>query len=200
LHEPDPKVDLLTCHPSNQILYTVHFLADLVFKAIGFTKHYAPCLGSKKSVPYWHLSFKAYTQLHSKIFIVPPYGAKPAKPLVFFHGVGIGPMMYLYAILNMLIESGPREVFVVELPYISLKMASDVPTPEETADAVASMLGNRPGIFVGHSFGSLPMAWCLKRHPQIVDHSIFIDPVCFALCEHYIAYRFVYRVRYERCG
>eukprot|EP00494_Astrolonche_serrata_P007708 UN07741 len=47
--------------------------------------------------------------------------------------------------------------------------------------------------FVGHSFGSIPIAWMVREQKAMVSGRTFIEPVCFLLLKPDIAYNFVYR-------
>ncbi len=48
-------------------------------------------------------------------------------------------------------------------------------------------------MFVGHSFGTITVAWIRKMRPQIVDAMVLIDPVSVCLCWPKTAFNFVYR-------
>jgi hypothetical protein len=46
---------------------------------------------------------------------------------------------------------------------------------------------------VGHSFGSVPVAWLIQKVPHLVGSTVLIDPVCFLLFLPDVAYNFLYR-------
>jgi len=48
--------------------------------------------------------------------------------------------------------------------------------------------------FIGHSFGSVVMAWVTKQSPELIRRATYLDPVVFLLCKSDVAYNFVYRV------
>merc|ERR1719240_1653518 len=53
--------------------------------------------------------------------------------------------------------------------------------------------GHSSGHFIGHSFGSVPVAWMVRRAPDMVQVATFIDPVCFLLVKPDVCYNFIYR-------
>ena len=53
---------------------------------------------------------------------------------------------------------------------------------------------NSPGAhFIGHSFGTIVLAWLCNKRPDLVKFATFLDPVCFLLQKPDISYNFVYR-------
>jgi len=70
----------------------------------------------------------------------------PADPLVFIHGIGIGPTAYAHLFSQLFLVRNPatcseRSMYVLELPSISMRLqADDVPSPAEHVQAVADML------------------------------------------------------------
>ena len=47
--------------------------------------------------------------------------------------------------------------------------------------------------FIGHSFGSIVCAWVMRIQPELACRMTFLDPVCFLLCKHDVAYNFLYK-------
>ncbi|RUS13533.1 Alpha/Beta hydrolase protein [Endogone sp. FLAS-F59071] len=116
-------------------------------------------------------------------------------PVVFIHGMGLGMISYIEWVLRLL--SLDREIFLVELPYVSMRLVEDVPTMQETVREIDQMLenhGHKQAVFVGHSLGSAVVSWVLKNTPKKVAAVIMIDPICFLLHYPDVAYNFVYRI------
>ena len=71
-------------------------------------------------------------------------------------------------------------VFVMELPWISIQLRP-VPLPKnEVVDAVRYMLkvhNVADACFMGHSYGTIPVSWCVQELGAIVSSSILLDPV-----------------------
>jgi len=111
-----------------------------------------------------------------------------------------------------------REVFLLEFEHVSMKRVHRIPTEEETAHAVALMLSLksgqkhhrrtalrpehhghsedhtcRPAVFIGHSYGTLSLAWFVKYHPSMIARLVFIDPICFLLFTYELSYKFFHR-------
>jgi len=134
------------------------------------------------------------------------------EPLLFFHGIGIGLAPYLQLLSKLCARqyftSGSnrqwhqRGVLLVELPSIAqavFKGASteSTPTPDcmvSTIRKIASLKRvQRFGIVAGHSFGSIPVAWLVRKAPDLVGSTLFIDPVCFLLFLPDVGSNFLYR-------
>ena len=102
-------------------------------------------------------------------------------PLMFFHGVG-GIFSYLPIVDGLLATNRP--VIVIEMPYVSLHIAPNVPSIAEHISAVEQILKENSWektILMGHSFGTNVMSWIVQGIPQRVAGAVFLDPVCFML-------------------
>lgn len=118
--------------------------------------------------------------------------AEPKFPLVFMHGLGHGLVHYLHFLKPL----RDHPLFLVELPHVSTRVWERVPTPEETVGAVHIMLTEHNftrAVFIGHSYGTINVAWALKLRPAMVQSALLIDPVSLLLCLPKVAYSFVYR-------
>jgi hypothetical protein len=122
---------------------------------------------------------------------------KPEElPIIFMHGVGVGLLGYLPLILQVEQKARDRPMFFVEMPYVAMRLWEHIPTPFETAELIHAMLERHAfekAAFVGHSFGSISVAWVRKMRPQIVDSMMLMDPVCLCLCWPKVAYNFIYK-------
>lgn len=126
-----------------------------------------------------------------------PVGEPREMPLVFCHGIGVNLLPYAPFIGELLRKVDPsRCVFLVSLPHISMRIKEDVPSCTEMVACLSDMLaswGFHSAHFVGHSFGSVLLAWMVKRAPAFVSRATFIDPVCFLLVKPDVCYNFMYR-------
>mmetsp|Transcript_21648 Transcript_21648/g.50605 ORF Transcript_21648/g.50605 Transcript_21648/m.50605 type:complete len:645 (-) Transcript_21648:112-2046(-) len=117
-------------------------------------------------------------------------------PLVFCHGVGVNLLPY-EGFINVLIKQAPnRSIFLVSLPHISMHIHEDCPSSAEMVACLRDMLkswGQTCGHFIGHSFGSLLVAWMCLQEPGCVSMATFIDPVCFLLVKPDVCFNFMYR-------
>ncbi len=89
-----------------------------------------------------------------------------------------------------------REVFLVQLPFIAMQLATQVPSACQTAAAISDMLRtwrHSQAAFAGHSFGTVVLAWVSKYAPQLIARASFLDPVVFLLAKSDVAYNFLYR-------
>jgi len=84
------------------------------------------------------------------------------------------------------------------MPYISMRFPSTHGIPSRNSFVSSFMhlfskLGVQSATFLGHSYGTIPLSWILRQHPNVVDNAVFIDPVCFELSEPDIIYNFCYK-------
>ncbi|CAE8642512.1 unnamed protein product [Polarella glacialis] len=119
-----------------------------------------------------------------------------AAPIVFCHGIGVNVLPYR-PFLNEMLERFPdRSFFLISLPHISMRIKEEVPSNTEMVACLSDMLatwGFPSAHFVGHSFGSLPLAWMARKAPNLVSAMTFMDPVCFLLVKPDVCYNFMYR-------
>mmetsp|Transcript_41060 Transcript_41060/g.113097 ORF Transcript_41060/g.113097 Transcript_41060/m.113097 type:complete len:639 (-) Transcript_41060:65-1981(-) len=120
----------------------------------------------------------------------------PAPPIVFVHGIGINLLPYYFMIVELLKLAADRVIFLVSLPHVSMRLQEHVPSSAEMVACLSDMLaswGHPKGHFVGHSFGTLPIAWMVRRAPDLVSMATFIDPVCFLIIKPDVCYNFLYK-------
>ncbi|RUP47012.1 Alpha/Beta hydrolase protein [Jimgerdemannia flammicorona] len=141
--------------------------------------------GEPERIVYWHYNPQPLTDR----------SVPKRTPVVFVHGIGAGIMCYIEFLFRLL--GLQREVFCVELPYVSMRLVEDVPTMQETVREIEQMLeshGHKQAVFVGHSLGSALLSWVIKNASKKVAGVVMIDPICFLLHYHDVAYNFVYRI------
>ncbi|RKP25741.1 Alpha/Beta hydrolase protein [Syncephalis pseudoplumigaleata] len=120
-------------------------------------------------------------------------------PIVFIHGLGMGLMSYLAFIAKICYANGARDVpvYLLDMPYLGMRLLAQAPSIPETACAVKAALhrhGHRRAVFIGHSFGSAVVAGLCRAMPKAVAGVVLVDPICFLLLEAAVAWRFVRRV------
>eukprot|EP00931_Biecheleriopsis_adriatica_P041820 TRINITY_DN23858_c0_g1_i1.p1 TRINITY_DN23858_c0_g1~~TRINITY_DN23858_c0_g1_i1.p1 ORF type:complete len:687 (-),score=135.67 TRINITY_DN23858_c0_g1_i1:30-1940(-) len=146
---------------------------------LGFNSHWSGTLH------YWHRPGRAEAS-----------AKKVMPPIVFCHGIGVNVLPYRPLLNKMLDRFPERSFFLISLPHISMRIKEEVPSSTEMVACLSDMLatwGFTSAHFVGHSFGSLPLAWMARKAPNLVSAMTFMDPVCFLLVKPDVCYNFMYR-------
>ena len=116
--------------------------------------------------------------------------ADEADPVVFFHGVGMGLVLYIPFLRTLLAtarsDGRPRDVVVMDMRWVSMRLTNHVPTVDEVADdfqrALTRTYGAARGVqLVGHSYGTFCCARVVQKFPELVSSVCLVDPVCFLL-------------------
>jgi len=137
-----------------------------------------------------HLGFQHYCSGSLRYWYKP--GDGPAR--VFCHGIGLGVLPYMQLLRGLSCEPGP--LFAIELEAIAMRIQRAVPSHNEVAANIRDMLhawGFASAHFIGHSFGTVVMAWVTKLYPAIICRASFLDPVVFLLCVPHMVYKFLYK-------
>ncbi|CAF1156128.1 unnamed protein product [Didymodactylos carnosus] len=140
------------------------------------------------------LSFWMYTD---------PNEDKRKPPIIFFHGIGAGLLMYIPFFRRIHREHHQgRRIILISLRCICMRYPtlSDIPDMNETIASVHEIFQYfqfKKAIFIGHSYGTACLSWITKNCPEYVSKLIFIDPICFELFEPYVIFNFVYRKPYR---
>ncbi|KAH7105511.1 hypothetical protein BKA62DRAFT_689909 [Auriculariales sp. MPI-PUGE-AT-0066] len=130
-----------------------------------------------------------------------PSPSSPA-PIVFLHGLGVGPLQYASTIKDLLRAVPDRPVLIIRQPSISQDIFHrNHLRPMDKQDMVNTLHGlleslgwTEHGVTIlSHSNGSIPHAWMVKEHPQVIRRSCFVDPVVFTTWEGDVCHNFVYR-------
>lgn len=122
------------------------------------------------------------------------------KPLIFIHGIGIGFMPY-HRFLTLLWSN--QDTYILELPTISMQLVQGNFSMEILVAAIDHLMRVHKvddATFMGHSFGSICVAWMVKNRPHRVHKAIFLDPVVFLLFLPKICTSFVYSQPSWRAG
>ncbi|KAI7904032.1 Alpha/Beta hydrolase protein [Cokeromyces recurvatus] len=120
----------------------------------------------------------------------------PQTPIVFIHGIGVGILCYAEFIYQVVTQLD-RPIFLVELPYVAMHMVDSVPTAIETVSEISNMLnefGYDKAVYISHSLGTGVTSWVMNMAPETVAGLILIDPICFLLHHHHVAFNFVHRL------
>jgi len=119
-------------------------------------------------------------------------------PIVFCHGIGIGPIHY-ESLIDELLKL-QRPVFLPEIPYVSgfrpWMSRHAVLTPPAVTSTLTAMLathGHVQACFVGHSYGTSWLSYMCKYAPHAVASVVFLDPICFCLHDSKLTKSFVYQ-------
>lgn len=190
--------------PLSQYVFTslvLPFINSVLLHRLGF-KHY-----KSGTLSYWHrpADHDSRHSVDSESDCEPPglnrgdgpgIAHRTLPPLVFVHGLGLNLLPYYFFIRELLTLASGRAVLLVSLPHISMCLQEHVPSSAETVACLSDMLsswGYAKGHFIGHSFGSLPLAWMVRRAPNRVSMVSFIDPVCFLIIKPDVCYNFIYK-------
>lgn len=124
-------------------------------------------------------------------------GRSAQPPIVFCHGVGVNLLPYVHFISELLRQMPKgKDIFLVSLPHISMRIKEDVPSSAEMVACLRDMLlswDHTSAHFVGHSFGSIVVAWMCRNAQETVAVATFLDPVCFLLIKPDVCYNFMCR-------
>jgi len=115
----------------------------------------------------------------------PAQQGERTQPIVFCHGLGVGVLPYLDLVGDICSAVG-SEIFLLDMPHLSSRPKTDVPSPRETVACIVDMLaawGHASAHFVGHSFGTVVITWVLRRS-EMATSAVLLDPVCFLLMKH----------------
>jgi len=155
-------------------------VTPLLMRRLGFRQHEESCL------TYWHRP-------------APPSedgAARASTPLVFVHGVGLGPLPYI-GFIEDLTRSSDGPLIVIELPFVAQRLTgmSRAPQAARTVDAIEAALRRhniQAATFVGHSLGTIYLSWVARLRPSLLASAVFIDPICFLLHHSKVARSFLY--------
>ena len=117
-----------------------------------------------------------------------------SQPVVFLHGIGVGISQNLPLLRSI---DQDREVYLVELPWVCLRLGETVPSPDQFVRTLEFMLSSHGRLqtgacFIGHSYGTCVVAWMLRIRPKLVKSIILIEPVSIMLYCHQVCFNFLY--------
>uniref|UniRef100_A0A6U4GNQ7 AB hydrolase-1 domain-containing protein n=2 Tax=Phaeomonas parva TaxID=124430 RepID=A0A6U4GNQ7_9STRA len=114
-------------------------------------------------------------------------------PLVVFHGISSGIFLYLPMLLRY---CGGRTAMIFEQPHISMALDLAPPSRDAVVAAVEGICRRhrvRRAAFLGHSFGSVPLAWMVDSGSSLVAQLLLLDPVSVMLAVPIVTLNFLYR-------
>ena len=110
-------------------------------------------------------------------------GREDAPPLLFVHGIGVGPAPYA-DYLARLGEASGRMVVAVEMPAFSQRLSAPPPEPRRFAELVRELLarhGHAEAHLSGHSMGSAYVSYVARYQPHTVASLALLDPICLSM-------------------
>jgi len=151
----------------------------------GFTYHVADGL------TYWYHPGSPTTCPDS-----PPRDTPARTPLVFVHGVGLGPLPYV-SFINQLTAQSAGPTMIIELPFVAQRLSGLFKNPQHdsTVQAIECSMarhGINSATFVGHSLGTVYLSWVAQQRPALMASCVFIDPIVFLLHQPKVAHQFLY--------
>lgn len=196
---------------ANSISYMKHILdpVRIIFRPLIFYIVTDTLLNSilARSVFHWRnyefvqvgsLSFWTYHDSNSN-----PEDEEEEDPIIFFHGIGAGLLMYQPFLARIHQQfSHRRRIILISMRCICMRYPSlnDIPNMSQTVSSMKLIFERyriKKAIFIGHSYGTACLSWIVKGCPEYISRLIFVDPICFALFEPYVVYNFVYRIPYK---
>ncbi|KAI9343589.1 hypothetical protein BDR26DRAFT_240972 [Obelidium mucronatum] len=171
--------------------YPKPFLFYVVMKAFECVEFWAlTCFGFDKlaigEITYWVRNSPNKTSVLKNTHHV---------PIVFIHGLGVGLLQYIHFVYCLKSSQSSRTIFLVELPYVSMRFVEHVPSVEETVAGIEGLLefhGFQKAHIVGHSWGTAVVSWMIKYSKYTVS-SVLLDPIVFLPITPDLAFNFVHR-------
>jgi len=142
---------------------------------------------------YWHrLASRGSQGLASAEQAEAAQVSSETRPLIFFHGIGLGLATYW----TLLARLPQKDQVFFEMPWIAMNPLAEIPSSEDYARWVVEVLQAHEladCVGMGHSFGTLPIAWLLRRHPGVLKQVILVDPVSIFLNLPDVCVNFLYK-------
>lgn len=118
-------------------------------------------------------------------------------PLVVCHGLGINLLPYLIFVRTLLANGfEDRPIFLLNFTNISMHVDERVPSSAEMVACIQDLLDRwdfKKAHFIGHSFGTVVLAWMVRRAKERVQCCTFIDPIVFLMYKPTLLYNFFFR-------
>lgn len=140
-------------------------------------------------------------------WVTRPHTSKTRRPILYFHGIGIGLITYALWIrrLDEALNAGrPADdqvgILLIETPQISSRLTLHaIARRDQLLADFAAILAAQPGydrfVLAGHSYGSIMSTYVL-RDPALsarVAATLLVDPVAILLHMPDVAYNFTVR-------
>lgn len=129
------------------VLRALHAIAFVLLYALGFRQASVQTMSCSQRY-YYRLGVSSVEKQCER-----------ALPIVFIHGIGMGLLHYIGLVARL-----PREVdvFLLDWPHISMRIADEVPTIEDTVACVNMVLvkhNHSQACFVAHSLGTAALSY-----------------------------------------
>eukprot|EP00210_Caulerpa_lentillifera_P001940 g1863.t1 len=126
---------------------------------------------------------------------------KEKEPIVFLHGLGLGPGIYL-PFIKTLCELD-RSIVFLEMPQLWTRLNWKNTSVDQTVHELKKVLDHL-GVdtchIIGHSYGTFVASRFWNLYPSYVASLCLIDPVCCAMHNPKLLTNFVYsQLSYESC-
>jgi pimeloyl-ACP methyl ester carboxylesterase len=170
----DNRLDPVQIQHRPWIFYLVFFLlrtlGEIVLWILGFIKiHHG-------QIVFWRKRMKS-----------------DKNPLVFLHGIGIGPLTYL----RFLSKVRNRDVVIVEMPWVGLNLFKSIPTEQDFVKDFESFFKKQFSskcCVCAHSYGTFAFSWIVKHNPSMISGAVLIDPPALLLflpdvCANFLHFR-----------
>jgi len=155
-----------------------------VHKPLGFYLCTQGLFGLALSLELKNMGFTEHEFGDFRYFLFRSPSSSSKAPIFFWHGVG-GLAAYLPLVKGL--SAFGRDVIVVEMPYVSLHVAPNVPTIAAHTELFSQVMDRHFGegkkaVLIGHSWGSNVVSWLVKSYgKERIASAAFLDPVCFML-------------------
>jgi len=135
---------------------------------------------------YTHYKSGICSYFHRPPLVSTAYSETKLMPLVFLHGLGLGPFsLYITGFMQTLLDGlqgTRRQIIVLSFPHLQQRPGWELhcPTIDEMVASMKMILhhhGATVAHFIGHSMGTVIAAWFAMRTDFVRCLSI-IDPVC----------------------
>ncbi|KAI0241866.1 hypothetical protein L0F63_004358 [Massospora cicadina] len=171
-----PSIDTMPKQPKpllgHLLIKTIHELGFWKLRSFGFRRN------TELGLSYWHL-----------------WGDSQEPPIVYIHGIGIGFFFYLAKLKEMSECHKRREVVLLELPHISMDIASTILDHDQTLTAIDAIFKRhrfKKVSLVAHSYGTVLASWVMRTRPHYLCRLTLVDPVCFCVWDSTLARNFLY--------
>jgi pimeloyl-ACP methyl ester carboxylesterase len=224
--EIEHKLKVTGDETNNKISYMKHILdpVRIIFRPLAFYIVTDTLLNGILSNSIFHLRGYHFVQIGHLSFWTyhdetSDTDEEEEDPIIFFHGIGAGHLMYQPFIGRIHKQfSRRRRIILISMRCICMRYPSlkDIPNMSQTVESIQLIFNYyklKKAIFIGHrlvyllnliilhlilfSYGTACLSWIVKKCPEYISRLIFLDPICFALFEPYVIYNFVYRMPYK---
>eukprot|EP00656_Telonema_subtile_P033785 TRINITY_DN3769_c0_g1_i3.p1 TRINITY_DN3769_c0_g1~~TRINITY_DN3769_c0_g1_i3.p1 ORF type:complete len:417 (-),score=72.93 TRINITY_DN3769_c0_g1_i3:26-1276(-) len=150
------------------------------------------------SLMMWTLGFTRSTQRRVTYWVHRPAEGAPSEgepPVMFIHGIGIGLLPYRPWLVHLCGQG--RTVLVLEVGTVNYSLQDPrSPACQEWVSTLAEVLlalGEVKMDLMAHSYGSVLATWLINSRPEVIRHTLLVDPITVLLQRSDVCRRFLYR-------